>query len=251
MEVRSNRPRRQVEPFGDLAMLPAFEVVQEHDFSLLFRETPERGLEPAAQLGPLGEQDGVWTALRHGIGQAVCVSDGTGSDPVPSLIPDDLEQPAREAAGVPALIDPLDRDHEPILTDIVRIRLRFGNGQRDCSARAHVAFEQSARRTAVAAPNPKHELGIRLLHFHLHDTSGPKNVAERGRRRLRHRPAVSPPPEDGAMRDHAALSTTFSQLSSSFRNIPARGVVKAHLVEGIGDPSPRLRHNSALPNVPR
>lgn len=85
---------------------------------------------------------------------------------VPGPIPDDLKQPARESLGLPAFVDSLDGHDERLLTHVFRILHGTGHGERDGMARTQIPLEEAPGSVAVAAPDSKDQLGIRLFHVH-------------------------------------------------------------------------------------
>ncbi|KPJ78476.1 MAG: hypothetical protein AMS19_12030 [Gemmatimonas sp. SG8_23] len=121
VQMGPNGPRRELQSLRDLSVFPSFEIVQQHDLSLYFRELRERPFEQAPQLprfrhpircrrtGPCSRRDLLGLPER------------LTADEVLGAVPNDRHQPSGEPIGAPAFIEPIQRYEKRFLCRILRV----------------------------------------------------------------------------------------------------------------------------------
>lgn len=193
--MRADRPLWQVHALGDLAMRPALQVVQEHDFPPVLRQRAQRAEEVRPHVGTLGIARGGSPSCRFG---DRFEPDYPAVPFVPQVVqgvaPDDLAEPPGEPGGVATVVDSLDRIDEGVLARILGARDVPDDGERDRPAAAQVPLRQPLRGIAAPLPHALHQLGIGRIRRHWYQgTWNGESVEGSGAHRPRPRCFQRPP----------------------------------------------------------
>lgn len=160
VEVYARRTGREPEPLADLPMPPSLEIVEEKDLSLAVRQRLQSRSQKGTHLCSL-------RVAGRAIGGVVrCNFEWKRGPDLPMAVritrtvPHDLEEPAGEARGIPALLEALENHHESVLTDIFGVRRLPRLGQRHGIGPPQVAADQHLVRSGVALKGELDQPGI-------------------------------------------------------------------------------------------
>jgi hypothetical protein len=151
---------------GDLAVRQSLQVVQQHHFTVYFRNLVQRGKQLLAQFRPECHTL-QWDHAPAGLIAQV----------IAGTVSHDLHQPGAEPIRMPAVVDVLDGRSKRILGNIFGIGDISRDRERYRPAGAKVPLGQIFRRDAVPQPHPSDQLRIRVgNHASPQDTTRARSV---------------------------------------------------------------------------
>ena len=166
----ASRPDGHAEMRRDFWMGPAVEIVEQKHLPPDIRERSERGREVRSGVRPLRRAERTGVARRDGFGVAPDsrldrVQRLGGADPLPAPeierpVPRNREQPGPEFLFRPAALELLQRGHERVLADVVRVARVEPDRERRGVRGPKMAAHELAERVPVAGTRLPHEGGI-------------------------------------------------------------------------------------------
>lgn len=153
------------EQLTDLAVLPLFQVVQQHDLALMFRQRLHRGREPRPQGGTLGVPSRIRVARRLQRPLERC----RGSHPLLAqgaerAVPHDPQQPGTEAMRLGQRVELLQCGDERVLTDVVRVGRVEQHTERNRVRSTQVPADEVFERGFVARTGSSDQSGVDFCH---------------------------------------------------------------------------------------
>ena len=176
MEVRPHRPRGDSQVLRDLTMSPTLEIVEEHDFSLNLRKSPEGRSEPSLKLRMLRRLFWSPASGRRSLGHDVRIPKNLTTHQVAGTISYDGQEPTGESVGSPAIIQSLESDHECLLCSVLSVVVATCHREADGVGGTHVSAHEDAKGLAISSLRPPDQKPVRRILCFIHETPPPPAV---------------------------------------------------------------------------
>ena len=145
-------------------MRPALEVVQQHHLATFLGQLRQSVEQPVTLIRANGL--GGWGRAGR-VELDVLQRHAASCTYVPQMVSravaNDLSKPGPETRRITAVVDPLDGQHERVLTDVVRREFVPRDGERGCPATSQIPLGEDPGGRAAATPDLDYEVGIGVI----------------------------------------------------------------------------------------
>jgi hypothetical protein len=157
-------------------MPPTLEIVQEHDFSLNLRKSPEGRCESSLKFRMLRRLFWSPASGRRSLGNDIRIPKNLATHQVAGTISYDSQKPTSESVGSPAIVQSLESDHECLLCSVLSVVVATRHREANGVGSTHVSAHEDAKGLAISSLRPPDQKPVRRILCFIHETPLPPAV---------------------------------------------------------------------------